>query len=248
VASGDDAATAGGSSTRAEEKMDTVLHKVERGENFWSISRLYYPSWRYYRALWKYNSDEVKAIDKLYVGTIIKVPPPEDLDPAYIDPPGTRAPRPGGANLAQQSEGAVKSSRDDSTSTSTSTASFKPGGSEGVPIRRARRSDAELHLPVSDPSTEQASDRSFRTGARDRDADADEPEVRPRDVATRPIYKVRPYDTLRTIARDTLGNARRADEILDLNRDLIDDPSHLIVGQILELPEDARAIRPRSRR
>jgi hypothetical protein len=45
---------------------------------------------------------------------------------------------------------------------------------------------------------------------------------------------------VRSIARDTLGSARRADEILDLNRGLIDNPAQLVVGQVLELPEDAR--------
>ena len=45
---------------------------------------------------------------------------------------------------------------------------------------------------------------------------------------------------MRTIARDMLGDSHRSSEILDLNRDLIDDPAHLIVGQVLELPEDAR--------
>ena len=71
----------------------------------------------------------------------------------------------------------------------------------------------------------------------------DEPEVRSRSTVSRPVYKVRRYDTLRTIARDTLGDSRRADEVLELNRDIIDDPGHLIVGQILELPEDARVVR-----
>ena len=56
----------------------------------------------------------------------------------------------------------------------------------------------------------------------------------------RPVYRVRAGDTLRSIARDTLGSARRADEILDLNRGLVDDPKQLVVGQVLELPEDAR--------
>jgi len=45
-----------------------------------------------------------------------------------------------------------------------------------------------------------------------------------------------------------MGDSHRAEEILDLNRDLVDDPSRLIVGQILELPEDARPSRARSRR
>src|SRR4029079_18233662 len=123
--------------------------------------------------------------------------------------------------------------------------------------------------PVTDPFTEQASDRGFSsrgggksTGASravnddsfaDRghgNSDAvadDEPEVRSRSTVSRPVYKVRRYDTLRTIARDTLGDSRRADEVLDLNRDIIDDPAHLIVGQILELPEDAKVVRARSR-
>jgi nucleoid-associated protein YgaU len=92
-----------------------------------------------------------------------------------------------------------------------------------------------------------------RTGRRvDRplgDDDAtDAPETRtaarPRATAVaskrRPVYKIRKYDTLRSIARDMLGDSHRSSEILDLNRDLIDDPAHLIVGQILELPDDAR--------
>jgi nucleoid-associated protein YgaU len=45
---------------------------------------------------------------------------------------------------------------------------------------------------------------------------------------------------LRSIARDTLGESRRADEILDLNRDLIKDPSALTPGQTIVLPDDAR--------
>jgi len=56
----------------------------------------------------------------------------------------------------------------------------------------------------------------------------------------RPAYKIRPNDTLRSIARDMLGDSHRVTEILELNRDLIDDPSHLIVGQVVELPDDAR--------
>ena len=38
-----------------------MLHKVEKNENFWTISRLYYNSGRYYKALWKANDDKVPA-------------------------------------------------------------------------------------------------------------------------------------------------------------------------------------------
>ena len=76
--------------------------------------------------------------------------------------------------------------------------------------------------------------------------------ARPRATAAasrrRPVYKIRPYETLRSIARDMLGDSHRSSEILDLNRDLIDDPAHLIVGQVIELPDDARTSVRRSNR
>ncbi|MDR3619540.1 MAG: LysM peptidoglycan-binding domain-containing protein, partial [Paludisphaera borealis] len=75
---------------KAAGKIDTVLHKVESGENFYSISQSYYSSGRYYRALANANSDKFKRPEDLRVGAVIRVPPPEDLDPAFIDPPGTR--------------------------------------------------------------------------------------------------------------------------------------------------------------
>jgi nucleoid-associated protein YgaU len=237
---------------REEGTMDTVLHKVERGENFWTIARLYYPSGRYYRALWKYNSNQVKAIDKLFVGTTIQIPPPEDLDPSFIDPPGSSAPRSSREKMTRRNDDTVDTTRTEATAS----AERREGRGTGVPVRRSSRAESELNLPISDPQTEQASGRAMRTrngpvtgrdfdGADDQNSD---PEFRSRDSLSRPIYKVRPYDTLRTIARDTLGDSRRSREILDLNRDIIDDPGHLIVGQILELPEDARTMRARSRR
>ncbi len=114
-------APAGTRPERAEGKLDTVLHKVEGRENFWDISRMYYDSGRYYRALWKANSDKVPDIAKLYQGTVIRIPPPEDLDPAYIDPPGKRPNRGNGGSeiLAQHETVADESAlaRSDSTTT-----------------------------------------------------------------------------------------------------------------------------------
>jgi len=250
---GADAATARSDarSASAEGKLDTVLHRVESRENFWTISRMYYNSGRYYRALWKANADKVPEITKLHQGTVVRIPPPEELDPAYIDPPGMRpgssSSRPDGEILVRHDGEADDSASGRSDPATSSRWADTPAGG-GVPIRRSSRSDVELNLPVADAATELASgrDRSSRASSRsDRDA---EPEVRSRDAVARPIYKVRQYDTLRTIARDTLGDPRRANEILDLNRDIIDDPGHLIVGQLLELPEDARPARARSRR
>jgi nucleoid-associated protein YgaU len=102
-----------------------------------------------------------------------------------------------------------------------------------------------LDLPVSD--TDSGRDRDNRRAGTHlaNDGADDDSEIRmaarPRASAptSRPVYKVRPYDTLRSIARDTLGDARRAGEILELNRNLIEDPTHLIPGQLIELPDDA---------
>ena len=240
---------------------------------------MYYNSGRYYKALWKANEDKVPQIDKLYRNTVLRIPPPEELDPAYILPPGSHAKRP--ANMAAAPTPTAESDARLADQTRTDTRA-----ADAVPIRRARRSDVELNLPVAEADAPEggtrtrdrsAFSRDFDTNGdrdrdRDRDADADsdissgtgtgsgagsmapaglrdrDPEVRTRSAVTRPIYKVRPYDTLRTIARDTLGDARRASEIRDMNLRSSNDPGHLIVGQVLELPEDARPLRATSRR
>lgn len=88
-------------------------------------------------------------------------------------------------------------------------------------------------LPLDNSITKRGGERQTWS---DLDPDPEARRYRPR----RPVYKVRPYDTLRSIARDTLDDSRRADEILELNEEIIDNPRHLIPGQIIELPEDAR--------
>jgi nucleoid-associated protein YgaU len=99
-----------------------------------------------------------------------------------------------------------------------------------------RPSEVELALPVADPFNN--GERRVRRTAGDL-VPAREASDRPRT----PIYRVRPRDTLRSIARDTLGDSRRAGEILDLNRDVIDDPNHPTTGQTIDLPADARLAR-----
>jgi len=179
-------------------RVETVPHLVERGDNFWIISRQYYNSGRYYRALWKANSDKYPDIKVLHVGDTIMIPPLDDLDRAYF--------------LAAR--------------TQTPSAFAGPDRSLGG-RGNGNRQDEAADLAVE-----------TRTVARPRASYTASP--------TRPVYKVRPYDTLRSIARDNLDDSRRAGEILELNRSLIDDPTHLIVGQILELPEDARTTLHRS--
>ena len=60
-------------------------HTVRSGENFWTISLLYYRSGRYGKALWAANKNAVPAFDRLTVGDKIIIPRVDQLDPALIE-------------------------------------------------------------------------------------------------------------------------------------------------------------------
>jgi nucleoid-associated protein YgaU len=167
------------------DQFEPVLHTVQAGENFWTISRLYYKSTRYYRALHAANASQVPNIKKLYIGTVLKIPPPEKLDRSLIDP---------------------------ETSPVTKT------------TKRADPNDLTDLAPPVRP-------RLIRA----------DPEIA--ETPRRPTYKVKPNDTLRSIARETLGDSRREKEIYNLNRDALDDPKDIPPGTILTLPEDAKLAR-----
>jgi nucleoid-associated protein YgaU len=232
-------------------QIETVPHVVERSENFWTISRLYYGTGRYYRALWKANAGKYPKIDELHIGDVILIPAVEDLDPTYIEAPRSR-PAQADANSGNRSRasGIAQSPRSgagrDSLSPTRTTRVSNIASARPISSRSASRSGAVLDLPPGDAGSRR--DRDDRAGR----SESDDPgglddgaqlrvAARPRSTSAPalPVYKVRPYDTLRSIARDTLGDPRRADEILELNRQLIDDPAHLITGQLIELPEDA---------
>lgn len=152
-------------------------HVVASGENFYTISQALYGSGRYYRALHAANKAEVPKIEKLYVGTALRVPLVEDLDPDLI--------------LADDA----------------------PAASPAVAARPKARRAAPRPEPVDDPKP------------------------------TRATYVVGPRDTPRTIARDTLGDAHREDEIIKLNLDRLGDDNRFAAGTRLTLPEGAKVRR-----
>ncbi|MGP0069730.1 MAG: LysM peptidoglycan-binding domain-containing protein [Isosphaeraceae bacterium] len=219
---------------------------------------MYYSSGRYYRALWKANAQKYPDIQGLHIKDVIMIPPVEDLDPAYIDPPRSRTARVDvgkqGRSGAAESPSPAIGGRD-SVSTSRTTRTSGSSSTRTIPAVRSNRSNAVLNLPIGETALPRVHGDGSGANA---DTTAEEtlndgPEfrmtARPRISApiNRPVYKVRRYDTLRSIARDTLGDPRRANEILELNRDIIDNPTHLIAGQLLELPEDANTRRITSR-
>ena len=171
----------------AADQVEPVVHVVRPGENFWTISRLYYRSGRFYRALHAANQRQVPNIRELYVGTVLRVPPPEALDRSLIDPP----------------------SRSNTEAPALSRTSKRVDAGD----------EADLAMPVRP--------RIIR------------PDPEAVEAPRRPTYKVKPHETLRSIARDTLDDPRRDREIYNLNRDVLDDINVLPAGTVLTLPEDA---------
>lgn len=199
----------------SEPEVESEPHVVVSGENFWTISKDYYGSGRYYIALWKANHQLVSAPDKLAVGMTVRIPPPESLDRSLIEP--ARTPR-----------------ATASTSPSSVHRTARPVSKNGRTQASVR--NVELTLPVAD-TLEESSPRSSQ---RDEDA-ADDSVDRPR----RKPYKVRRNETARSIARDLLGSPGRYKEILELNSNVLDEHDVIAAGQIIELPEDAQIGRRR---
>ncbi len=151
--------------------LEPVPHIVQKGENFYTVARLYYGSGKYWKALWAANRNVVANPADLEVGATIRVPPPEALDRSLILPAGS-VPRelaaqlnPGaldvGANqpsrdanmrrVGQATDGAIELP-------SASTAAFNR---EDVPLGTPEEQAPEYHIVQNKYET-------LRTVARDR--------------------------------------------------------------------------------
>ena len=120
---------------------------------------------------------------------------------------------------------------------------WKPVDQAPARATLARATDAELDSPQSDPSPRARTQPSPPVGrVRTRDT-AGRLTRRPASTAKSPeppVHIVHRYETLRSIARDRLGDVRRVDEIVELNRDRLSDDDRLTPGLLLYLPADAR--------
>lgn len=200
----------------APDPLAPELHVVQSGENFWTISKDYYGSGRYYKALWKANSRSVSAPEQLTVGQTIVVPPAEALDSKMIT-----APAKSNSSASRGNTQIRKTSRSQSQGNRAGETAAQPPA------------EVELMLPL---------DNSMLTRrSRMQSTEEVDPPPAKRYRAARPRYKVRAHETLRSIARETLNDPHRDEEIFELNREILDDDRrNLVEGQILELPEDAR--------
>jgi nucleoid-associated protein YgaU len=204
---------------------------VQSGENFWTIARLYYGSGRFWKALWAANRGAVPNAAELYVGQTIRIPPPEALDRSLIEP----------ERSARRTTTVAAGS-----AASTTRRASRPSGSGRVAaaVGSGEEGEVGVELPMSDPFARRPLDPTTDAQTTDRAEPASD---RPAS-ASRPVrYRVRPHETLRSIARDQLGDSRRADEILELNAEVIDDPARPPTGQIIQLPGDARLVSGGSR-
>ena len=152
-----EAPKAGGGSARVE----SLLHVVDRGENFWTISRLYYGSGDYYRALWKANSQRYPNIAEIHIKDVIlstsrRGPGPVSYRTA-ADPPADRRPgcgghrrrrrsrRIGGMDPARHGDGAAEVVPDDADCVAVrgvrrpAGSPRRPGGSGARAARRGGR-------------------------------------------------------------------------------------------------------------
>jgi|GEM_PF-3519333 len=194
-----------------------IRHTVQSGENFWTISRDYYGSGRYFKALWAANAARIGKIDELHVGDVVQIPAMENLDKSLIESSNVAKSKRAGNAPANEETPEVARSRDArAVRTRNEIESVPIGGEPGQkPARKvpAMPEPANPKEIVSQPVGETASTAGY---------------IR---------HRVRPGDTLRTIAADRLGNARRANEIVELNPDVLDDVrTPLEPDMILMLP------------
>ena len=192
-------------------------HLVQPGEDFSTIARTYYGSEHHAAALWWANRGTIAWPELLKGGATIIVP---DLDqlPTF----STVIP-------------AESGSRPESEPTP-----------EPLPVSLVvptPRADPVLDLPGR-PPLEPVSLIVPHDRAEDAAADPDREGRGSRPGAPAPgggyaVHVVRRHETLRSIARDRLGDVRRSGEIADLNRDLLGDDLRPAPGQRLLLPADA---------
>ena len=102
-------------------------------------------------------------------------------------------------------------------------------------------SPAPASAPEAKPSPYRSNDASAETDATPAASAAPSQSPSPTATTSDPIYYVRKHETLRSIARDLLGDSRRYVEIMDRNADLIADPyEQLEAGLELRMPKDAK--------
>ncbi|MGC8639340.1 MAG: hypothetical protein ACP5XB_05610 [Isosphaeraceae bacterium] len=201
---------------------------VASGESFESIARKFYGSPQYASLLWWANRSIVAWPEALKPGTTILVPPLKELAEARINASSSRSrPTPRPTAVHPEPPGpfplVVPLPAEAQSPPSSSDPHVKPAGFT-VPATHPRASTKDVKQPRSVPS--QPADDSVRGGGY-------------------AVHVVQQGETLQSIARDRLHDARRDKEIAALNRDLLGKDGRLTPGLRLLLPGDAGPPRAR---
>ena len=200
-----------------------IKHLVQSGENFWTISRDYYGSGRYYKALWSANRNQVVKIDQLHVGDTIRIPAMEYLDKSLIESSGVAKSKRQGTGNGDQNPSEVARSLDNRAVRTGNDIESKPTEQEPAASKPKTSKMPAVEEPVNDKEI------------------VSQPLGETASKSNAPRHRVQPGETLRTIARDRLGDARRGDEIVALNADILESTrSPIIPGQILKLPAGSK--------
>jgi len=87
--------------------------------------------------------------------------------------------------------------------------------------------EIDTAAPDTDPATVQATAEVEKP---------DESQSEPASAANR-SYQVKSGDTIWHVAQTMYGDGARYPEIFEANTDLLDDPDHILPGQVLKIPD-----------
>jgi LysM repeat protein len=199
------------------ESFDLEIYTVRPGDTYASISQLRYRSDRYQQALVQFNRERDPRLAELRPGMIVYLPPAGYLERRYgvPAPPASAADVPPGLPAPGRSPPAPAPGTQERAVVPGRQAQPTPSPAAGAPA---------VHLPASPHPAE---------GQEIAPASWNGPAGGKR-------YRVRPQDTLWSIAKETLGSGDRWPEILRLNREQLPDAARLRPGMVLRLPDDAR--------
>jgi nucleoid-associated protein YgaU len=112
-------------------------------------------------------------------------------------------------------------------------------GDRQPPAQYGQVSKSARHRWKADPSAlpEKVAYRPETLKTYSEELDASPPLPPPPRPGTFNIVRVGPDETLRKIALERLGDAKRAQEIFNLNQDVLDDPNHIYCGMPLRVPK-----------
>lgn len=112
-----------------------------------------------------------------------------------------------------------------------------PGGRDNTPLRTPSLSGVPENVRLGVPQFSELPTSSAIPPTRNIGNRGLAPAPLPEEPAREPRkHRIRDGDTLPELARRYLGNARRAYEIFEANRDVLSHPEILPLGRIIELP------------